>query len=188
MPLVSGAVEHGGTSNGSSRSGTASPRRNKYTIKCLLPMVIAAGFDVTTLGGSHRTIHRLPPRGIDNECADDLSHNRLSLFMKMTWAADSPSPILLSLLQWLLHPDQNWTTLNWIQQFSTYFRRTSLTLPKNIAVRPPSLLLTLRHIVFIPSIGGSTQLHCYSHGKGGPHSVFNKNISSGHSIHASYRT
>lgn len=62
--------------------------------------------------------------GVDNELADDLSRNRLSDFRaKTTGMNDSPSLIPSYLLQWLLQPQQNWSSPSWIHQFSTFARR-----------------------------------------------------------------
>ena len=62
--------------------------------------------------------------GVDNECADDLSRNRLSAFREKVHEASSlPSPIPSSLLQWLLHPQLDWTSASWTQLFSTSVRK-----------------------------------------------------------------
>ena len=61
--------------------------------------------------------------GISNECADDLSRNRLAAFRtKLPQANHYPTPIPSSLLQWLLKPQADWSSPSWIQQFSTFVR------------------------------------------------------------------
>ena len=62
--------------------------------------------------------------GTLNDCVDDLSRNRLSAFKaKVPHAQIYPSPIPSSLLQWLLHPKEDWTSPSWIQQFSTFLKK-----------------------------------------------------------------
>ena len=62
--------------------------------------------------------------GVENTLADDLSRNRLGEFMdKAGKVNDTPSFIPPSLLQWLLAPQQDWTSQNWTSQFSTFVGR-----------------------------------------------------------------
>ncbi len=59
-----------------------------------------------------------------NACADDLSRNHLPAFRQKLPHADLlPSPIPPSLLQWLLHQDQDWTSPTWMRQFTSFVRR-----------------------------------------------------------------
>jgi hypothetical protein len=59
-----------------------------------------------------------------NDCADDLSRNRLSAFQaKMPDAQPYSIPIPSSLLQWLLQPKETWTSPSWIQQFTTFLKK-----------------------------------------------------------------
>lgn len=62
--------------------------------------------------------------GVRNERADDLSRNRLASFHSRMVSADpNPSPIPPSLLQWLLNPKVDWTSHDWIRQFTTFAQR-----------------------------------------------------------------
>ncbi len=62
--------------------------------------------------------------GVDNKLADDLSRNRFQEFKgKVAGMKEHPSPIPEFLLQWLFQPQHNWSSLNWIQQFSTFAAR-----------------------------------------------------------------
>ena len=62
--------------------------------------------------------------GVLNDCADDLSRNRLSAFKaKVPDAQSYPTPIPSSLIQWLLQPKENWTSPTWIQQFTTFLKK-----------------------------------------------------------------
>ena len=62
--------------------------------------------------------------GIQNTMADDLSRNQLGSFHKLcSNASANPSVIPDSLLQWLLNPVGDWTSLSWIQLFSTSVQR-----------------------------------------------------------------
>ena len=63
--------------------------------------------------------------GIHNGLADDLSRNRLSfLLRKRGGSTDStPSPIPVSLLQWLLNPKLEWTSPSWMEQFSSIVQK-----------------------------------------------------------------
>jgi len=63
--------------------------------------------------------------GIHNGLADNLSRNRLSSFLrKRGGSTDStPSPIPVSLLQWLLNPKLEWTSPSWMEQFSSIVQK-----------------------------------------------------------------
>ncbi len=53
-----------------------------------------------------------------NHLADDLSRNVLSSFLSKVPSADpQPSPISLPLLDLLLDPQADWTSLHWSRQF-----------------------------------------------------------------------
>ena len=58
--------------------------------------------------------------GVHNDLADDLSRNRLPSFLcKMPNVDCTPSIIPHSLLQWLLHPNLDWTSPSWTALFSS---------------------------------------------------------------------
>jgi hypothetical protein len=58
--------------------------------------------------------------GVKNDLADDLSRAKLTSFMsKMGGCDPTPSIIPISLLQWLLHPELDWTCPSWTQLFSS---------------------------------------------------------------------
>lgn len=59
-----------------------------------------------------------------NVLADDLSRDKLAAFMvKANKCNSEPSPIPPSLLQWLLHPQMDWTSPNWMRLFSSFAQR-----------------------------------------------------------------
>ena len=95
---------------------------SRYSKEKDLMQLLRCLFFVEATCQFHLTAAHLP--GVLNECADDLSRNRLPAFhRKMPQAASHPSPIPPSLLQWLLHPDLNWTSPSWTQQFSSSVTR-----------------------------------------------------------------
>ncbi len=58
--------------------------------------------------------------GVHNVLADDLSRNRLPSFLShMPNANRTPSLLPTSLLQWLLHPNLDWTSPSWATLFSS---------------------------------------------------------------------
>ncbi len=58
--------------------------------------------------------------GVHNVLADDLSRNRLPSFLSyMPNANRTPSLLPTSLLQWLLHPNLDWTSPSWTTLFSS---------------------------------------------------------------------
>lgn len=62
--------------------------------------------------------------GAENNLADDLSRNRLSSFRsKLPLCNPEPAVIPPSLLQWLLHPQMDWTSHSWMQQFNSFVQR-----------------------------------------------------------------
>jgi len=62
--------------------------------------------------------------GARNTLADHLSRNRLDRFhAENTNACTHPSHVPLSLLQWLLDPQMDWTSEHWIQLFNTFVSR-----------------------------------------------------------------
>lgn len=62
--------------------------------------------------------------GVENSLADDLSRDRLGEFLEKAGRVNAtPSYIPPSLLQWLLSPQQDWTSQSWISQFSSFVRR-----------------------------------------------------------------
>ena len=62
--------------------------------------------------------------GVENDLADDLSRDNYASFIsKMGKCDPSPSVIPLSLLQWLLHPQLDWTCPNWTALFSTFVHK-----------------------------------------------------------------
>ena len=62
--------------------------------------------------------------GIRNELADDLSRDRLSAFRaRKQDALPDPTSIPISSLQWLLHPNLEWTSPSWMTLFSTSVQR-----------------------------------------------------------------
>lgn len=62
--------------------------------------------------------------GRHNDLADDLSRNNLAAFRcKVTNCDHDPSPIPPSLLQWLLHPQMDWTSPNWMELFNSFVQR-----------------------------------------------------------------
>ena len=59
--------------------------------------------------------------GASNTLADYLSRNQPRLFLSMHKAAQPcPSYVDPSLLQWLLDPQQDWTSPAWTQQFNSF--------------------------------------------------------------------
>ena len=70
----------------------------------------------------HLSAVHLP--GVWNDWADDLSRNRLPAFRRKVPEADTlPSPIPSTLLQWLCHPQMNWTSASWTQLFNSSVRK-----------------------------------------------------------------
>ena len=64
------------------------------------------------------TVSHIP--GVHNDLADDLSRNRLPSFLRKMPNVDCiPSIIPHSLLQWLLHPNLDWTSPSWTALFSS---------------------------------------------------------------------
>ena len=62
--------------------------------------------------------------GASNTLADHLSRNQLGLFLSMHKTAQSePSYVVPSLLQWLLDPQQDWTSPAWTQRFNSFVQR-----------------------------------------------------------------
>lgn len=62
--------------------------------------------------------------GVENGMADDLSRNRIGKFQMDNPSMDfNPAPIPPSLLQWLMAPQQDWTSPHWTQQFSSFVGR-----------------------------------------------------------------
>lgn len=62
--------------------------------------------------------------GVENDLADDLSRNNLVSFRKKFNACDpEPSVIPPSLLQWLLHPQLDWTSPTWMELFNSFVGR-----------------------------------------------------------------
>lgn len=56
-----------------------------------------------------------------NDCADDLSRNRLTSFKSKKPNVDpDPSHIPPPLLQWLVQPQQDWSSPHWMLQFSSF--------------------------------------------------------------------
>lgn len=59
--------------------------------------------------------------GVNNDLADNLSHNRLQAFKeKAGWANEYSTPVPALLLQWLLQPLHDWSSPSWIQQFVSF--------------------------------------------------------------------
>ena len=70
----------------------------------------------------HLVARHIP--GTSNDCTDDLSRNRLCVFCaKAPQANTYPTPIPSLVQHWLLKPQVDWTSPNWIQQFNTFVRR-----------------------------------------------------------------
>ena len=62
--------------------------------------------------------------GADNDLADDLSRDNLAAFLHKLPSADPiPSPIPPSLLQWLLHPNLDWTSQTWMELFTSFVQK-----------------------------------------------------------------
>ena len=62
--------------------------------------------------------------GSVNNRADHLSRNQIALFHASHKTANSlPSNVHSSLLQWLLHPQLDWTSPHWTHQFSSFVQR-----------------------------------------------------------------
>ena len=58
--------------------------------------------------------------GVRNDLADSLSRNDAKAFLTKREACDTkPSMIPPSILQWLLHPELDWTCPSWMQLFSS---------------------------------------------------------------------
>lgn len=58
--------------------------------------------------------------GVENDLADDLSRNNIVQFLEKSKLANpNPSTIPPSLLQWLLHPNMDWTCPSWTRLFSS---------------------------------------------------------------------
>ena len=95
---------------------------SRYSKEKDLMQLLRCLFFLEATSQFHLVAVHLP--GVLNDCADDLSRNRLPSFrMKRPQAAQLPSPLPPSLLQWLLHPDLNWTSPSWTQQFSSFVKR-----------------------------------------------------------------
>ena len=61
--------------------------------------------------------------GVDNELADDLSRDNLSSFLAKKPSAEPTSTVIpVSLLQWLLHPNLEWTSPVWMRLFNIFVR------------------------------------------------------------------
>ncbi len=57
--------------------------------------------------------------GIHNDLADDLSRNQVASFLAKSGKQEAnPSLVPSSLLQWLLHPDMDWTSPSWTALFN----------------------------------------------------------------------
>ena len=62
--------------------------------------------------------------GSSNNQADYLSRNQITLFNASHKTAKSlPSHVDSSLIQWLLHPQLDWTSPTWTHQFSSFVQR-----------------------------------------------------------------
>ena len=62
--------------------------------------------------------------GSSNNRADYLSRNQIALFHASHKTAKSlPSHVDYSLIQWLLHPQLDWTSPAWTHQFSSFIQR-----------------------------------------------------------------
>ena len=62
--------------------------------------------------------------GNSNNRADYLSRDQIGLFYASHKTANSrPSYVDPSLLQWLLHPQLDWTSAAWTCQFSSFVQR-----------------------------------------------------------------
>ena len=62
--------------------------------------------------------------GASNTLADHLSRNQLELFWSLHKTAQSkPSYVDPSLLQWLLDPQQDWTSPAWTRRFNSFVRK-----------------------------------------------------------------
>ena len=92
----------------------ATDRTLMQMLRCLF--FIEAHFQFS-LSASH-----LP--GVHNDLADDLSRNNVPSFLrKMPKVSPTPTVIPNSLLQWLLHPNLDWTSPSWTTLFNTSVRR-----------------------------------------------------------------
>ena len=76
-------------------------------------------FFLEALHQFHITAMHLP--GVENVLADRLSRNCLTAFKGHSDLFDAdPTPIPPSILQWLLHPQMDWTSPSWMQLFTSF--------------------------------------------------------------------
>lgn len=85
----------------------------------VLMQMLRCLFFIEAKGQFYITSKHVP--GVHNCRADELSRNQLPAFLASKPDADPfPTLIPLSVLQWLLHPAMEWTSLTWMELFSTF--------------------------------------------------------------------
>ena len=128
IPIIIAAIVWGHTLNrkrvlcNCDSSAVVAVINTRYSKDKDLMQLLRCLFFVEAYYQFHMIARHLP--GTLNDCADDLSRNRLSAFRTRLPNADThPTPIPSSLLQWLLQPQADWTSPSWIQQFATFVIR-----------------------------------------------------------------
>ena len=89
--------------------------------------------------------------GLSNTLADCLSKNQLTkLYVKFSSAHHHSSVVTSSLLQWLLHPNMDWTSHHSMEQFNTFVLKEKPIYTQDISSSIKNLLLSILHRIFYP--------------------------------------